>query len=249
MNRLTGRSVVVTGSESGIGQAMVERCASEGAAVTVAGIQPELCEKVATDIRNGGGRAIAVPTDVRDQSQVEAAIDRTMEEFGSLYAVVANAGISRPLTPFAELTREVWDETLATNLTGVFLTLQAGARALIGQGGGGCLVATGSSTAIRPGAGRIPYVAAKAGVHIMVRALALELAPLGIRVNGIAPGLTETPLTRGKPGYLAKGLEIVPLGEPVQAEELGALAAFILSDEARHMTGSIVSLDAGRTSD
>src|SRR5215213_1463243 len=118
MKRLAGRSVVITGSESGIGQAMAERCASEGAAVTVAGLQAQLCEEVAVGIRDGGGRAVAVPTDVRDQVQVEAAVNRTIEEFGGLYGVVANAGISRPLTPFVELTAEVWNETLATNLTG-----------------------------------------------------------------------------------------------------------------------------------
>jgi NAD(P)-dependent dehydrogenase (short-subunit alcohol dehydrogenase family) len=241
--------VMITGAESGIGRAMAERCALEGAAVAIAGIQADLGDTVASGIRERGGRAISMNVDVRDQAQIDAGIDQAVEAFGALTAVIANAGVSMPLTPFTAFSRQDWDRIVETNLTGVFLTLQAAAQHLVGAGNGGSLIATGSSTAIRPGIGRIAYIAAKAGVHNMVRALALELAPHNIRVNGIAPGLTETPLTRSKPGYIQKGLEIVPLGEPVQPDELGALAAFMLSDDARHMTGSIVSLDAGRTCD
>lgn len=247
--RLAGRPVLITGAESGIGRAMAERCAAEGACVAIGALQADLGEGVAAVIREGGGRALCIPTDTRDQASLDDAIGRTVEEYGPLYGIVANAGITAVLTPFVDLEREDWDRVIATDLTGTFLALQAGARRLVAQGSGGCMIATGSSTAIRPGVGRIAYVAAKAGVHHMVKALALELAAHRIRVNGIAPGLTDTPTTLGKEGYIADGLRIVPLGETVDAEELGALAAFILSDDARHMTGSVVVLDAGRTAD
>ena len=112
------------------------------------------------------------------------------------------------------------------------------------------MIATGSSLVFRPNSGQqLGYVASKGGVHSIIRGLALEMAPHNIRVNAIAPGLTRTPTTEGLPGLIERGLKIVPLGETVDADELGALAAFMLSDDARHMTGSIVQLDAGRTAD
>ncbi|MPZ24727.1 MAG: SDR family oxidoreductase, partial [Dehalococcoidia bacterium] len=147
------------------------------------------------------------------------------------------------------VSREDWNAVLDTNLNGVFFTLQAGARRLLKQGEGGSLIATGSSTVFRPGIERIAYVAAKGAVHTMIRALALELGPHNIRINAIAPGVTDTPLPRSVPGYINEALKIIPLGELVEPEEIGALAAFMLSNDARHMTGGIVQLDAGRTSD
>jgi NAD(P)-dependent dehydrogenase (short-subunit alcohol dehydrogenase family) len=198
----------------------------------------------------GVGRAIAVEANVRDVSLIEQALSKTVTAFGRLDTVIANAGVRQEPVPFVDLPVERWHEVLAVNLTGAFLTLQAGARALIAQGTGGSLIAIGSSMAIRShGAQMIGYVAAKGGVHTMIRGLAFELAAHRIRVNAIAPGLTDTPMTRANPGYIEQALELVPLKEAVQPEELAALAAFMVSDEARHMTGSIVQLDAGRTSD
>lgn len=246
--RLEGKVVVVTGSESGIGRAIALRCAQEGASVVIAGINADGAERVAKEAGEGGADALAITTDVRDQGQVQAMIAQTVEHFGRIDGCVANAGIFTG-TPFLELDLAEWNNVLAVDLTGVFLTLQAAAKAMVRRGEGGCLIGTGSSTAIRPGINRLPYAVSKAGVHLMARALALELAPHKIRVNVIAPGLTETPATVTREGYIERGLTIVPMKEVVQPEELGALVAFILSDEARHMTGSVVSLDAGRTAD
>src|SRR6185503_16015143 len=123
------------------------------------------------------------------------------------------------------------------NLTGVLLTFRAAVPHFGADGG--LLLATGSSTAIRPGIGLLPYVAAKAGVHAIARSLALELAPQGIRVNVIAPGLTETPMTRGISGHIERGLPAVPLGELVQAGDVAALAVHLMTDEARSVTGSV----------
>lgn len=250
--RLDGKVVAVTGGETGIGRAMATRCAAEGARVAIVGLDMTRAADTtaAIEAESGAGRAIAIETDVRDQSLVEKALATAAETFGHLDAVIANAGVRQEAVPFVDLPVERWHEVLAVNLTGTFLTLQAGARALIAQGTGGSLIATGSSMAFRShGAHMIGYVAAKGGVHTMIRGLAFELAAHRIRVNAIAPGLTDTPMTRATLGYIEEALDLVPLKELVQPEELGALAAFMVSDDARHMTGSIVQLDAGRTSD
>jgi 3-oxoacyl-[acyl-carrier protein] reductase len=112
---------------------------------------------------------------------------------------------------------------------------------------GGLLLVTGSSLALRPVPGLLPYVAAKAGAHAVARALALELAPRGIRVNVVAPGLTETPMTVGIPGHIEAGLPSVPLGTLVAAEEVAALAVHLMTDASRSITGSVFTVDGGRT--
>jgi len=134
---------------------------------------------------------------------------------------------------------------LAVNLTGVMLTFRA-ALPHFGAGGG-VLLATGSSLALRPGTGLLPYVAAKAGVHAIARSLALELAPRGIRVNVIAPGLTDTPMTRGMAGHIERGLPSVPLAELVAVGDVAALAVHLMTDDARSVTGSVFTIDGGRT--
>ncbi len=144
-----------------------------------------------------------------------------------------------------ELDLDEWHRVLAVDLTGVLLTF----RAAIPHFGpaGGALLACGSSLAIRPGVGLLPYVAAKAGVHAMARSLALELAPRSIRVNVLAPGLTDTPMTRGIEGHIERGLESVPLGRLVAVGDVAAMAVHLMADEASSITGAIVSVDAGRT--
>ena len=202
-----------------------------------------------TEIEAEGGAALAICTDIWDQDQIDRALSETVDRFDRVDGVLANAGYGLGPKPFIEMTLDEWSAQ-HTNLTGTFLTLQAGARRLIAQGHGGSLIATGSSLVFRPHSGQqLGYVASKGGVHSIIRGLALEMAPYSIRVNAIAPGLTRTPTTEGMPGLIERGLKIVPLGETVDADELGALAAFMLSDDARHMTGSIVQLDAGRTAD
>ncbi|MCU1361256.1 MAG: family oxidoreductase [Ilumatobacteraceae bacterium] len=245
--RLAGKVVVVTGGGSGIGRAIVERCAADGAQVTIADLDAQRCVAVRDALSRDGASSLAVTTDVRSAQSVDSMIAATVAQFGRIDAVVANAGFALPATPFVDLTLDDWNRLLATDLTGVFLTLQAAARQLVAQGQGGTLIATGSSTVLRPGTQRAAYVAAKGGVHALVRMLSVELAPHRIRVNALVPGLTDTPSTRGKPGYIEAGVAAVPLGEAVPASELGALAAFMISDDAAHMTGSITVLDGGRT--
>ncbi len=179
-----------------------------------------------------------------DADALTAAVDELVSELGSLRVADANAGVLMPATSLTDLDLDDWNRVLAVDLTGVVITFRA---AVPHFQGGGLLLATGSSLAARPGTGQLAYVAAKAGVHAIVRSLALELAPQGIRVNVIAPGLTDTRMTQDIPGHIERGLEGVPLGELVDPGDVAALAVHLMSDEARSITGSVFTIDAGRT--
>ena len=243
--RLQDRNVLITGAESGIGRATALRAAREGAHIGAIGLDGPALETLVEVVQDLGRRCVARQADVTDERQIVEAVDDIAQKLGGLDVVHANAGIAMPATPVDELSRGEWDRVLAVNLTGVFLTLRAGVPHL--RQHGGLLLVTGSSMAIRPGIGMLAYVAAKAGVHTLARSLALELAPESIRVNVLAPGLTETPLTLNLPGHIERGLTAVPLGEVVNAEDVAALAVHLMSDEARHITGSVFSIDGGRT--
>jgi NAD(P)-dependent dehydrogenase (short-subunit alcohol dehydrogenase family) len=248
--RLAGKSIVVTGGESGIGRAIVLRCLADGASVTIAGITEEDIEQTLADAEAAGAaeRVQAVVTDVTQADQVQNAIDSTVTQFGRLDAAIANAGAFCAATPFGEWDMAEWERVVAVNLTGVFYVLHAAAKVLVAQGEGGSLLATGSSTGIRPISGLVPYTSSKGGVHQMLRGLAVELAPHRIKVNTIVPGMAETRPVTSQQGYIEAGLKAVPMDQLVQPDELAAFVAFSLSDEVPHMTGTLLKVDAGRTS-
>ena len=246
--RLSDKVFAITGSESGLGRAMALRAASEGARIAVAGLDEAGLDETVAAMSNLEGGGIAIPTDVTDPAQITALMDGSVAEFGRLDGAIANAGAFSSWTDFQDWDLDDWNRVLAVNLTGVFLTLQAGARVLIAQGEGGSLMATGSSTAIRPAPNLLPYVSSKGGVHQMMRALAVELAPHKIRVNTIVPGMARTAPVETVDGYVEAALPNIPMGEIVEPEEIAALVAFALSDEAPHMTGTLLKVDAGRTS-
>lgn len=246
--RLTGKVIIVTGAESGIGRAITLRCAAEGARVAAAGLVEKGLKETA-GLAGGDGRVLPLRTDIRDPEQVEAAVKRTVSEFGRLDAAVANAGggLARP-APFIDTDLEGWKLNIDTNLTGTFITLRAAARVLVAQGEGGSLLATGSSTAIRPMRHLYSYMAAKAGIHQLMRALAVDLAEYRIRCNTIVPGGSATPPVLAQKDYGDRNFPTVPMKALVQPVELAAIVAFALSDEAPHMTGTLLKVDAGRTS-
>lgn len=248
VGRLAGKVFAITGAESGLGRAMALRAASEGARIAVAGLQEEGLAETVAAMSNLEGDGIAIPTDVTDPAQVTALIAGAVEGFGRLDGAIANAGAFVEWTDFQDWDLADWHRVLGVNLTGVFVTLQAAARVLIEQGEGGSLLATGSSTAIRPAPKALPYVASKGGVHQMMRALAVELAPHKIRVNTVVPGMSRTAPVEDTAGYIEAGLKMVPMGEVVEPDEIAALVAFALSDEAPNMTGTLLKVDAGRTS-
>ena len=248
--RLAGKSIVVTGGESGIGRSIVLRCLGDGASATIAGINQEDIDQTLAEAKaaGAGDRVQAVVTDVTQVDQVQNAIDSTVSKFGRLDAAIANAGAFNVATPFGEWDMREWERVVAVNLTGVFYVLHAAAKVLVAQGEGGSLLATGSSTGIRPIPGMIPYTSSKGGVHQMLRGLAVELAPHKIKVNTIVPGMAETKPVTSQQGYIEAGLKAVPMNEIVQPDELAAFVAFSLSDEVPHMTGTLLKVDAGRTS-
>jgi NAD(P)-dependent dehydrogenase (short-subunit alcohol dehydrogenase family) len=188
-----------------------------------------------------------VPTDIRNAAAVESLFELALRRFGRIDGVVANAGIIGARKPAPELSLEDWRHVLDVNLTGTFLTVLEAARVLVRQGQGGSIIATGSSTALKPVPGLLPYVASKGGVHALMHALALELAPHRIRVNTLVPGTTATDATRAMPGYLDQVAQSLPMGEVVDAAELGRYVAFALSDQLPHLTGTHLKIDAGRT--
>ena len=191
------------------------------------------------------GAAETRAADVSDGDGLAAAIDDLAAALGPLHVAHANAGTLTQRAALTDLDLGEWNRVLAVDLTGVMLTFRAAVPHF--SSAGGVLLASGSSLAIRPGVGLLPYVAAKAGVHAMARSLALELAPRGIRVNVIAPGLTDTPMTRAIEGHIELGLATVPTGQLVHLTDIAALAVHLMTDEARSVTGSVFTVDVGRT--
>lgn len=247
---LSGKTVLVTGAETGIGRAIALRALNDGASVAGAGINAEGLAETADLAKEAGAadRFIGLTVDIRDVDQVNRMVDDTVAKFGRLDACVANAGVMIERRPFVESTHEEWHHVLSVNLHGTFFTLQAATRVLRRQGEGGDLLVTTSSNAVRPGPQASSYVASKGALHQMVRALAVELGPEKIRVNAIVPGLTLTPGTINRPGHIDRGLKGVPMGEITMPEEIAAIVAFTLSGEAPHMTGTDLKVDGGRTS-
>lgn len=243
-SRLNGRAVLVTGAASGIGRATALLAAAEGAIVAAVDLDGEGLDSTVADVSDGGGRIEARIADVADRGALAASINSLVEEVGPLHGVFANAGVLPPPVPVERLDWNEWDQVLNVNLTGAVSTL---ASALPQVVDGGALLVNGSSMAIRPREGRLAYVAAKAGLHAAARALALELAPRRIRVNVVAPGLSDTPMVRGIPGHIESGLPAVPLGDLVPAQEVAALAIHLMSDDALYVTGAVFSVDGGRT--
>ena len=248
--QLTGKVFVITGAESGIGKAAAVACAQAGAHIVAAGLNANALSRCVAELcdANGANAAIAVPTDVRIEAQVEALFKKAQTHFGGIDGVLANAGIIGTKTPAIDGGRKVWDEVMEVNLTGTYLTIMAAAKILIAQGRGGSLMATGSSSALRTVPGLMAYAASKGAVHTMMQALAVELGPYKIRVNTLVPGTTETDATRALPGrYLEEVAKTLPMLEVVQPEELGQYVAFAFSDAMPHLTGALLKCDAGRT--
>jgi 3-oxoacyl-[acyl-carrier protein] reductase len=242
--RLEGRVILITGAGSGIGRATALSAVKEGAMVAGIDVDGDALSATVDRVRELGGQITSCVADVSDRQALTAAIDSMAGEVGPLHGVFANAGVLPPPIPVEALDWQEWDLVLGVNLTGAVMTLVSSLGHVVD---GGSLLVNGSSLAIRPREGRLAYVAAKAGLHAAARALALELAPRRIRVNVLAPGLTDTPMVRRIPGHIESGLPSVPLGELVAPEEVATLAVHLLSEDSRHVTGAVFSVDGGRT--
>ena len=240
MRGLDGKRALVTGSARGIGRAIAERLAAEGARVA------------ALDVATIDDAALAIQADVRDEDALRAAVERVAGEWGGLDVVVANAAVQ--LTDADDradrLDRATWQETLDVNLTGAFLTAKHGARALLAAGGGAIVCVGSPAGAYGIARGLQAYAASKAGMLGLVRTMAADYAGNGIRVNAVYPGITETPMNRwwiDDPARREQVLAPVPLGRAARAEEIAAVVAFLASEDASYVTGAVWSVDGGLT--
>ncbi len=253
MARLEGKRAIVTGAGSGIGRASATLFAREGAAVLAVDRQAEGVEQTVSAIREAGGVAIGLALDAGDEADVQAYVQRAIDEFGGFDVLYANAGISGGDVPLFEQTTELWQEILRINLIGPFLAIKHGGPFLVRQGSGS-IVCTASVAALRANAGGGPYSASKAGVISLVQTAATSLIGTGVRVNAICPGLIETGMTRpvfdyaksrGTVGNLG---QLNPLQRAGQPEEIAAMALFLASDESSYVNGQAFAVDGGLSS-
>ena len=251
MNTLQGKVALVSGAASGIGRASALLFAAQGAAVVALDRAPEV-EATLAAIVSAGGRGAALIGDSASENIVEAAVNRAVEEFGSLDVCYANAGISGGLVPFFEETAERWTEVLRINLIGTFLAVKHAARVMVPRGRGS-IVCTASVAGLRSGAGGMPYSASKAGVISLVQTAANQLAGTGVRINAVCPGLIETGMTRPvfdrakERGTSDKIGQLNPLKRAGQPHEIAAMGLFLASDEASYVNGQAFPVDGGLT--
>jgi NAD(P)-dependent dehydrogenase (short-subunit alcohol dehydrogenase family) len=252
VNRLEGRTALVTGAASGIGRASALLFAREGARLVVADLSPEV-DSTAASIHEAGGRATALVMDASSEQDVARAIDTAVEQYGGLDVCFANAGISGGARDLDDLTVEDWTRVLGVNLIGTFLAIKYAARVMV-PNGRGSIICTASVAGLRSGAGGLPYSASKAGVINLVQTSANRLAGTGVRVNAICPGLIETGMTRMLfEAARARGTEgrigqLNPLRRAGAPDEIAHAALFLAGDDSSYVNGQALPVDGGLSS-
>jgi len=245
---LKGKVAIVTGAAKGMGRAEAIKLASAGAKVVLADIDLAGCEQVVAEIKKLRGQGVAVKCDMSKKSDIDALIATTVKTFSKLDILVNNAGIF-PFKPFLEMQEQDFQKVIDINLKGYFFATQAAVKEMAKQKSGS-IINIASIAAIKGFAGLSHYCASKGGVVAMSKALALELAPMGIRINSIAPGAIDTPGTKtmdmdekSKASLVAP----VPMKRWGKAEEIASAVLFLASDESSYMTGSTIVVDGGWT--
>jgi NAD(P)-dependent dehydrogenase (short-subunit alcohol dehydrogenase family) len=247
--RFENKSMLVTGASSGIGRATALALGHEGASLVVAGRRRERLEQVASQVRAAGAKCEIVAGDVRDASVCAEWVAESRARFGGLDGLVNAAGVIGN-TGLLETTPEEWDRVMDSNLRSIFLMTKAAAPALIERKGS--VVSLSSVAGPRPYLGLLPYCVSKAGVDQLTRCVALEMAPHGVRVNAVCPGVVVTELhtvtkaIADYPAFLERSKSTHPLGRVGQPEEIASLILFLLGDEAGWITGATYSIDGGR---
>lgn len=254
--RLDGKVALITGGGSGVGAACARRMAREGAAVAILGRTESTLRTVADEIEREGGNALAVRCDVSVEEQVDQAVADTVERFGRLDVVVANAAIQLhgKDRPIHEAETQYWDQTQDVNVRGAFFTCRAGVRQLLKQGASGSIIVVSSITAVVAGAPQNPaYTASKGALVSFGRALAVQYAKENIRCNVVCPGALEQPPDDellGESGLAARETRVlpnIPLGRMGRFEEIAPMIAFLASEDASYCTGGVYLVDGGFT--
>jgi 3-oxoacyl-[acyl-carrier protein] reductase len=244
--RLAGKRALVTGAQQGIGRATVLALARAGADVAINWLDGEAAAgTLAGEVASLGRRAVSVQGSVGVATEVERFVAQAHAGLGGLDILVNNAGVF-PRSPFLDLAEAEWDQVLGVNLKGSFLVGQAVARRMVAAGTRGAIVNI-SSSSVRGHPLGVHYAASKAGIVGMTRAMALALAPNRIRVNAIAPGLTDTaqPRYQFSEPEMAEQSRLVPLGAMAKPDDIADIIVFLASDEARFMTGEVVHANGG----
>lgn len=249
MFNLKNKVVIVTGARRGMGRTHAITLAKAGAKVVVSDISFEDCEKVVKEIKKAKAEAMALKCDVSKKSEVDEMIKKTVEKWGRVDILVNNAGICQ-FKPFLDLTEEEWNRTININLRGYFLCSQAAAKEMAKQKSG-VIVNIASVAMGQQGIGFpsiVHYCASKGGIVGMTEAMAVELAPLNIRVNAISPGIIETPMidpVKKDPKQIKTMMARTPMRRAGKPQEVSNLVLFLASDESSYMTGSTVVIDGG----
>jgi len=251
---MNGRVALITGASSGIGRATAEAFAAKGTSVVVAARREEDLASLVTEIEARGGKATAVKTDVSATKDVEHMVAHAIETFGRIDYAVNNAGIEGQFAGITDLADEDWDRVLNINLRGVFLCLKYEARAILNCGNGGAIVNVGSINSFLGFPSGAAYVASKHGLIGLTTSVSAELAPHGIRVNVVCPGIIDTPMHHrarkllGDEVYDTAVLPSVHLRRAGRPEEIARSIVFLCSDEASYITGTTLTPDGGFTS-
>lgn len=247
---LSGKVILVAGGTGAIGAELAAAICAFGARVAVAGRSAEQAAAVAARLTAGGGEAIGVSLDLADAASVQVGVEVVQNRLGPLDALINSVGMHVE-QPAEQVTMEAWDQVLSVNLRGAFLLSQAVARAMIAVGRGGSHI---HITSVRSGLGirrgYAAYCASKGGLGVLIKQLAAEWAKYGIRVNGIAPTFTRTPLVKkylDDPAFYSALVGRIPLGRVCETHDLAGLAVFLASDASAFITGQNILVDGGLT--
>jgi len=244
MNRFENKIALVTGASRGIGEAIAKRLASEGAAVIAAARSADALARVVSEIGAAGGKASALALDLADSASIEVGVKQTLTAHGEIHVLVNNAGVTED-NLILRMSRDAWDRVLATNLTGVFLLTQAVVKGMVRKRYGRIVNVT-SVVGLMGNAGQANYASSKAGLIGLTKSVARELASRNITCNAVAPGFIATAMTEkmteDAKTKLAGEIPLERLGSP---DDVAAAVAFLASDEAAYVTGTVVNVSGG----